>query len=124
MGKHRGTVAKWLNHKGIGFITPEGEEGEDKDILVHYTQIKQDTKDGFRSLNTGAVVEYDLEADPKNTEKMVAVNVTGEGGEECEPRQPKGKGKCGKKGGKKGKGKGKGKGKKGKGDDDDDEDEE
>ena len=29
MGRHKGTVAKWLNHKGIGFITPEGQEPEE-----------------------------------------------------------------------------------------------
>jgi CspA family cold shock protein len=105
----KGTVAKWLNHKGIGFITPAGktEEGEDKnDILVHYGQIQQETKDGFRSLEQGSAVEYDLEEDPKNPEKKIAVNVTGEDGADCVPKtkSAKGKGK-----GKKGKGKGKGK---------------
>ena len=33
-----GVVAKWLNHKGIGFITPDGQESEEgKDILVWET---------------------------------------------------------------------------------------
>jgi len=106
MGKEKGTVAKWLNHKGIGFITPEGKEEGDEDILVHYAQIQQNTEDGFKSLNQGSAVEYDTETDPKDSSKQVAVNVTGPDGADCEPKA-KGKGK-----GKKGKGKGK-KGKKG-----------
>lgn len=97
---------------------------------VHYGQIKQDTKDGFRSLEQGSMVEYDLKEDPKNPEKCIAVNVTGQDGVDCVPKTrrewtapegaaataaPKGKGKKGKGKGKKGKGKGKkgkGKGKK------------
>jgi len=127
--RQTGVVAKWLNHKGIGFITPNADvpEGEDKkDILVHFEQIKQNTADGFRSLKQGSSVEYDLKQDEKNPEKMVAVNVTGEGGEDCEPRakgEGKGKRTKGKGKGKRSKGKGKRKGK-GKSSDEDKEDEE
>jgi len=88
-----GTVAKWLNHKGIGFITPEGEKSvEGNDILVHFSQLKQETEDGFKSLAAGSKVEFELEADPKDAEKKIAVNVTGVEGADCEPRR-KGKGK-------------------------------
>jgi len=122
--RHTGTVAKWLNHKGIGFITPDGTESkEGEDILVHYQQIKQESEDGFKSLEQGSKVEYDLQQDPKDTAKQVAVNVTGVDGSDCAPKK-KGKGK-GKGKRSKGKGKGKkGKGKGKKGDDDDAEDEE
>jgi len=107
--KYTGKVAKWLNHKGIGFITPE-TDAEAGDILVHYMQIKQESEDGFKSLEQGSKVEYELEADPKNPEKKIAVNVTGVEGADCAPKR-KGKGKKGGKGkGKKGKGKGKNKG--------------
>lgn len=93
MTRSVGTVAKWLNHKGIGFITPEGEESaEGKDILVHFSQLKQESSDGFKSLEAGSTVEFDLEADPKNEEKKIAVNVTGVDGSDCAPRK-KGKGK-------------------------------
>jgi len=112
--RQTGVVAKWLNHKGIGFITPDGEEGEENDILVHYGQIKQESEDGFKSLEQGSKVEYSLEADPKNPEKKIAVNVTGIDGADCQPKR-KGKGKGKGSGGKKGKGKGKGKKGKGKG---------
>jgi len=110
--RHTGVVAKWLNHKGIGFITPDGEGEGAGDILVHYGQIKQASEDGFKSLEQGSKVEYSLEADPKNPEKKIAVNVTGVDGEDCLPKR-KGKGKG--KGGGKRSSKGKGKGKKGKG---------
>jgi len=126
--RYTGTVAKWLNHKGIGFITPEGQESkEGEDILVHFQQIKQESEDGFKSLCQGSEVEYELEEDPKNPEKKVAVNVTGKNGEDCEAKK-KGQGKGGKGGkrskgkGKRGKGKGKGKGEKK--DDDDEKDDE
>ena len=95
MGAERksGVVAKWLNHKGIGFITPDGQEPEEgKDLLVHYTQIQQESEDGFKSLAEGSKVEYDTEADPKDASKEVAVRVTGPSGADCEKRK-KGQGK-------------------------------
>jgi CspA family cold shock protein len=50
----RGTV-KWFNdQKGFGFITPENGE---KDCFVHHSAI-QGT--GFKSLNEGDVVEFDV----------------------------------------------------------------
>lgn len=61
----RGTV-KWFNgEKGYGFI--QRESGED--VFVHYTAI---TASGYRSLNEGATVEFDVEKGPKG---LQAVNV-------------------------------------------------
>ncbi len=49
-----GTV-KWFNgRKGFGFITPD--EG-DKDIFVHYSQIKADDGE-FATLNENDKVEF------------------------------------------------------------------
>ena len=49
----RGTV-KWFNgDKGYGFITPE--EGDD--LFVHYSEIQGG---GFRSLQEGAKVEFEV----------------------------------------------------------------
>jgi CspA family cold shock protein len=49
----RGTV-KWFNgEKGYGFITPE----EGPDVFVHYSEIQGS---GFRSLNEGDTVEFEI----------------------------------------------------------------
>ncbi len=54
-----GTV-KWFNaDKGYGFISPA--EGGD-DVFVHFSAI---TGEGYRSLNEGAKVEYEVEQGPK-----------------------------------------------------------
>ena len=87
-----GTVAKWLNHRGIGFITPDGAETViGKDLLVHHSNIKQggnaaEGGDTFKTLAVGSRVEFDTAPDPKNTDKMIAINVTGVGGGDCERR--------------------------------------
>jgi CspA family cold shock protein len=54
-----GTV-KWFNNsKGYGFIAPN--EGGD-DVFVHFSAIKSD---GYRSLNEGQNVSYEVEQGPK-----------------------------------------------------------
>lgn len=65
----QGTV-KWFNaEKGYGFIA--GEEGGD-DVFVHFSAI---VMDGYRRLKEGQKVSYESEPDPKNPEKLRAVNV-------------------------------------------------
>ena len=65
---NKGTV-KWFNaEKGYGFIT--GEDGAD--VFVHFSAIMTD---GFKTLNEGQKVTFDIEADPKNSGKTRAVNV-------------------------------------------------
>ena len=62
-----GTV-KWFNEsKGFGFITPE--DGA-KDVFVHFSAI---ASEGFRTLNEGQQVTFDVEDGPKGPQ---AVNVT------------------------------------------------
>jgi len=61
----KGTV-KWFNNaKGYGFITPESG----KDVFVHHSSIQGD---GYRSLNEGQAVEFEVRQGPKGEE---AINV-------------------------------------------------
>ncbi|MBI1422573.1 MAG: cold-shock protein [Gammaproteobacteria bacterium] len=61
-----GTV-KWFNNsKGYGFIAPA--EGGD-DVFVHFSAIKAD---GYRTLNEGQNVSYEVEQGPKG---LQATNV-------------------------------------------------
>ena len=61
-----GTV-KWFNSgKGYGFIAREGGE----DVFVHYSAI---TGDGFRNLEEGQRVEFNIVQGPKG---LQAASVT------------------------------------------------
>jgi CspA family cold shock protein len=54
----QGTV-KWFNaEKGFGFIATEGGP----DVFVHYSAIQSD---GYRSLNDGQQVEFEVVQGPK-----------------------------------------------------------
>jgi CspA family cold shock protein len=56
-----GTV-KWFNaDKGYGFIASDGGE----DVFVHFTAIQAT---GYRSLNEGQVVEFDVEQGRKGVQ--------------------------------------------------------
>ena len=64
-----GTV-KWFNaEKGYGFIANE-EGGED--VFVHFSAIVAEV---YRRLKEGQTVTFETEPDPKNPEKLRAVNV-------------------------------------------------
>ncbi|HSE49059.1 MAG TPA: cold-shock protein [Terriglobales bacterium] len=66
MARERGTV-KWFNAtKGYGFI--QREQGGD--VFVHFSAIQGE---GYRSLNEGEAVEFDVTDGPKGAQ---AANVT------------------------------------------------
>jgi len=62
----RGKVKWFSNQKGYGFITTD----QGKDVFVHHTAIKTE---GYRTLEEGQEVEFDIEKGPKGEQ---AVNVT------------------------------------------------
>ncbi|MBR2902688.1 MAG: cold-shock protein [Clostridia bacterium] len=58
---------KWFNaEKGYGFITSD----EGTDVFVHFSSINVD---GFKTLNEGQAVTFDVESDARGQK---AVNVT------------------------------------------------
>lgn len=67
MARIQGTV-KWFNSdKGYGFITPE----DGADVFVHYSEIQSN---GFRSLNEGDRVEFEI-TEGKKGKQASAVTV-------------------------------------------------
>ena len=62
----KGTVKWFNNQKGYGFISDE----QGNDVFVHYSGLNMD---GFKSLDEGASVEFDVVDRAKGPQ---AVNVT------------------------------------------------
>jgi CspA family cold shock protein len=65
----KGSV-KWFNEKkGFGFITRE----DGSDVFVHFSAIK---RDGFKSLDEGDKVEFEVTEGPKGLQatNVVVVN--------------------------------------------------
>ena len=64
-----GTVT-WFNaEKGYGFIA---DDDGGNDVFVHFSAIQAD---GFKTLNEGQKVTFSTEPDPKNSDKLRAVDV-------------------------------------------------
>ncbi len=66
---NNGTV-KWFNsEKGYGFIS---DDNGGNDVFVHFSSI---VADGYKTLVEGQKVTFDTEADPKDANKVRAINV-------------------------------------------------
>lgn len=67
MARETGTVQRFMDDKGFGFIKPD--KGG-KDVFVHFSAIGGA---GFKTLQQGQRVEFDIVEDPKGPR---AANVT------------------------------------------------
>jgi len=66
----KGTV-KWFNaDKGFGFISREGGD----DLFVHYSEIQGS---GYRSLDEGATVEFEITQGKKGQQASAVTVVAG-----------------------------------------------
>ena len=65
----KGTVKWFNNEKGFGFITPE----EGSDVFVHHSSIQDE---GYKSLNEGQAVEFDVEQGDKGPKAINVVKVS------------------------------------------------
>jgi CspA family cold shock protein len=69
MGKEHGVV-KWFNStKGYGFI---GRDNNGGDVFVHFSAIQAD---GYKSLNEGQRVEFDIVQGPKGLQAADVVAI-------------------------------------------------
>ena len=64
-----GTVKFFNAAKGYGFIA---DDDGGNDVFVHFSAIQAD---GFKTLNEGQKVTFSTEPDPKNSDKLRAVDV-------------------------------------------------
>jgi CspA family cold shock protein len=64
----RGKVKWFNNQKGYGFITPESG----KDVFVHFSAIQGD---GYKSLEEGQEVEFEIEQGPKGEQATKVTRV-------------------------------------------------
>ncbi len=62
-------IVKWFNNqKGYGFITPESGQ----DVFVHHSEIQGD---GYKSLEEGQAVEFEIADGPKGEQAKSVVKV-------------------------------------------------
>ena len=64
----RGKVKWFSNQKGYGFITPENGP----DVFVHFSAVQGD---GYKSLQEGEEVEFDIVKGPKGDQASNVVKV-------------------------------------------------
>jgi CspA family cold shock protein len=66
--KEQGTVKWFNNEKGYGFISRNSGD----DVFVHHTAIQGE---GFKSLNEGDTIEFDVASGPKGLQAQNVVKL-------------------------------------------------
>jgi len=66
--REQGTVKWFNNEKGYGFISREAGE----DVFVHHSAIQGN---GFKSLNEGDTIEFDVAKGPKGLQAQNVVKL-------------------------------------------------
>ncbi len=71
-----GTVSRWFNRKGYGFINVMNSDSEHvgQDVFVHLSGINV-KNDGYKCLYPGEYVSFDLDQNEQG--QLVCANVTG-----------------------------------------------
>jgi CspA family cold shock protein len=64
-----GTIKRLVRDRGFGFIQPAGES---EDVFFHNSAVAGGS---FDSLNEGQQVEFEKQADPRDSRKSRAANV-------------------------------------------------
>jgi cold shock CspA family protein len=59
----RGTIKNLVSDRGFGFILPEGETANGKDLFFHRTDLTGDAT--FADLRVGQPVEYEIGRDER-----------------------------------------------------------
>ena len=74
--KKKGFVKWFSNKKGYGFISMEfnndGDHQKRQDIFIHYSNVEMD---GFKKLDQGDYVEFEIKEDPDLNNEPEATNV-------------------------------------------------
>ncbi len=65
---NKGTVKWFNNQKGYGFISDE----QGNDVFVHYSGLNMD---GFKSLEEGVAVEFDVQDGTKGPQAINVVKI-------------------------------------------------
>jgi cellular nucleic acid-binding protein len=72
-----GKIVSFNRQKGFGFVE-EGDGENKKSHFVHFSALQVDG--GYKAVDVGTVVEFEIAPDERNPDRTRAVNVTAPGG--------------------------------------------
>jgi cold shock CspA family protein len=72
-----GKITSFNRQKGFGFVE-EGEGDSKKSHFVHFSALQ--VEGGYKAVDVGTVVEFEVAPDERNPDRTRAINVTAPGG--------------------------------------------